>query len=121
MQLRGCQIDAPAVGVGIVGFQAISAGTHHAGVDDELLQIECSFRLSSRQPVFEMFKDLQFSPGERALETIRETDEKTVLVASRGPRHHADSSARVHQRIIGSAHLNERHDLCPCKDVVRLV
>src|SRR5437867_794055 len=33
----------------------------------------------------------------------------------------ADGAARVNKRVVGTTNFHQRHDLCPCEDVVRLM
>ena len=68
-----------------------------------------------------MLQNIQLLAGQRRFESIRETDEKLILIAGGRARDDTHRTARMNQRIIRSPHFDQRHDLCPGKNVVRLM
>jgi hypothetical protein len=69
-----------------------------------------------------MLQDIELLTGERRFESIWKTNKKPLFFdARRRARNDTHRTARMNKRVVGPAHLDQRHDLCPGKNVVRLV
>src|SRR5437867_4306095 len=68
-----------------------------------------------------MFQDVELHPGERGFKTVGETDEESILIASWRASDDTNGAARMNKRVVGPTNFDQRHDLCPCEDVVRLM
>ena len=69
-----------------------------------------------------MLQDIELITGQRRFETIGKANKKPpFLRARRHARDDAHRAARMNKRIVGPADFDQRHDLYPGKNVVRLV
>jgi hypothetical protein len=118
LQVGGREIDTAPVGVGVVVVQSIRPRAYDASVDDELFQLKARVRLPIRQLILEVFEDFQLLTGERSLKAVWKADEELILVAGRRPRDNTDSAAGMHEGVLRSPNFDQRHDLCPGRDVI---
>jgi cytochrome c553 len=121
LQFRRSKVDAAPVGVGSVVVQPVRAGADHAAVDNELLQFKGGVPPAISHSVLKMFQDIQLLLGKRSLETIRKANQEFLSLHRRRAGYHANGAARLDERIVRPPNLDQRHNLCPGKNVVRLV
>ena len=121
LQVRGREIDAAPIGVGLVVVQSVSARANDTAINDDGFEIKLRRRFAISQAILEMFQDLELGRVERGFETIGEPDQVFFSGHRRRPGYHTHRATRMHERIARSADFHERHDLCPGKNVIRLV
>ena len=69
-----------------------------------------------------MLQHIKLITGERRFESIGKTNQKLLFFrARRRARDDTHRAARMNKRIACPADFDQRHDLCPGKNVVRLV
>src|ERR1043166_3537736 len=68
-----------------------------------------------------MFQNVQLVARERRFKAVGKSDEELILIAGRRASDHADSAARMNQRVVRPTYFDQGHDLCPCENIVGLV
>ena len=68
-----------------------------------------------------MLQNIQFVAGQGGLEAIGETHEELFTFDRRRACHDPHGAARMDERVVRSAHLDNCHDLRSGKNVIRLV
>ena len=68
-----------------------------------------------------MLQNIQFVGSQGGLEAIGETHEELLAFDRRRACHEAHGATRMDERVVRPPNFNQRHDLCPGENVVRLV
>ena len=68
-----------------------------------------------------MFEDFELTAEQGGLKSIRKPNEKMFLITRGCACHNANRAASMNERIVRASDFHKRDDLCPRKNVVRLM